>query len=1066
MSKVFEELKQFDLPAIEQRIRAWWEAEDIFGRTLAARAGSETFTFYEGPPTANGRPGIHHVLARTIKDTFCRYKTLKGYNVNRKAGWDTHGLPVEIEVEKELGLKSREDIEAYGIAEYNAACRASVQRYTEDWNELTRRIGYWVDLDDPYVTYKSAYIESCWWLIRQMADKGLLYKGYKIQWFSPGTGTVLSSHEVSLGYKEVDDPSVYVRFREKGADNTALLAWTTTPWTLPSNAGLAVGPDIDYVRVRHQDPDQGEEFLWLAEARLSVLKGETEVLERCKGSALVGRTYEPLFRLPLKGLDTSRAWRVVTADYVSTEDGTGIVHQAPAFGAEDYEVGQREGLPLINPVGRDGCFLEGTPLVGGMWFKDADKKICRDLRARGLLLRQEQYRHNYPHDWRKGTPLMSYPVESWFVRTTALRDRLVELNKTINWHPPAIRDGRFGNWLENNVDWALSRRRYWGTPLPIWESDAPDSGHYEVIGSIAELREKCGKRLPDDADIDLHRPFVDDLTWPAPDGGTMRRVKDVIDVWFDSGAMPFAQWHYPFENADIFEQAFPADFICEGLDQTRGWFYTLHAIGTLVMDSVAFRNVVVNGLILDEQGEKMSKSKGNTVDPFATVANFGADVVRWYMMANSPPWDSMKYSERGLRETRSKFFDTLFNSYKFFASYANIDGFTNAVPRVPVGERTELDRWIISRVNTTAAEVDKAFHDYDATRAARTVERLVDELSNWYIRRSRQRFWSGKKSAGGELAVSDHDKLCAYQTTMECLDAIARMMSPVAPFFSEWLYRALNAGDATVPESVHMSRFPAVEASDIDTALEHRMALARTIVTQALLLRNQSRIKVRQPLSRIMVVTGPRVAEDAVERVRELILDELNVLDIEYIDDSAGIVSRTAKANFKQLGPRLGKRMGAVGNAVKALDGDAIGRYLAEGTLTIEVDGEPVTLAEGDLEVISESVGEWLVAQHEGVTVALDTALSDELIEQGLAREVINRIQTSRKAMDLNLTDRIHVEFKASDALAAAMEKFRERIMAETLAAALVARAEPGGDFSQSFEIDEHSLTLAITLAP
>jgi len=1066
MTKFFTELKQLDLPALEREVRAWWEREDIFGRTVAARSGRPTFTFYEGPPTANGRPGIHHVLARAIKDIFCRYKTLKGFQVNRKAGWDTHGLPVEIEVEKELGLESREQIEAFGIAEYNAACRRSVQRYTEDWNELTRRMGYWVDLEHPYVTYETTYIETCWWLIKQIAEKGLLYKGHKIQWYSPGSGTVLSSHEVSLGYEEVDDPSVYVRFPVQGAPGSFLLAWTTTPWTLISNCALAVGPDVDYVRVRHAGEDGTEEQLWLAEARLAVLGAEVEVLERCKGSELVGWTYEPLFRLPRGGLDTSGAWRVVAADYVSTEDGTGIVHQAPAFGAEDYEVAQREGLPMFNPVGPDGRFLEDTPLVAGMWFKDADKAICRDLRGRGLLLRQDTYRHNYPHDWRKGTPLMSYPVASWFARTTAVRDRLVALNETINWQPPSIRDGRFGNWLENNVDWALSRRRYWGTPLPIWVSDKEGSEHYEVIGSIAELREKCEQPLPPDAELDLHRPCVDGLTWPAPDGGTMRRVADVIDVWFDSGAMPFAQWHYPFENQAAFESAFPADFICEGIDQTRGWFYTLHAIATLVMDSVAFRNVVVNGLILDAKGEKMSKSKGNSVDPFETVTTSGADVVRWYMISNSPPWDSMKYSDRGLKETRSKFFDTLFNSYKFFAAYANIDGFTAAEPAVPVAERTELDRWIVSRLNTTVAEADAAYEAYDATRAARAVERLVDELSNWYIRRSRPRFWTGKKSSG-RLDVSDHDKLCAYQTTLECLYAIAKLMSPVAPFFSEWLYRALNETAAREEAiSVHMADFPAFEAAAVDEALEHRMQLARTIVTQALLLRNQSRIKVRQPLARLLVVTGGRVTREAIERVRELILDELNVLAIDYIEDSAELVTRSAKPNFKQLGPRLGKRMGAVAAAVKQLGGAELGRYLAEGELTIEVDGEPVTLGEGDLEVYSEAVGDWLVAQHEGVTVALDTQLTEELVERGLAREVINRIQTSRKSMDLNLTDRIRMQYAAADEpLASAIARHHELIASETLAQSLEPAADPAGDYVQTFAIDDHNLTLAITRA-
>ncbi|MGE0387184.1 MAG: isoleucine--tRNA ligase [Gammaproteobacteria bacterium] len=1065
MTARFKERKALDLPALEQEILDYWERGDVFRRSMQARAGRPEFTFYEGPPTANGRPGIHHVIARTIKDTFCRYKTLKGFHVERKAGWDTHGLPVEIEVEKELGLGSREEIEAFGIARYNAACRASVDRYTGDWNALTRRIGYWVDLEHPYVTCHTGYIESIWWLLKRIHDQGLLYRGHKIQWYSPGSGTVLSSHEVSLGYKEVDDPSVYVRFAARDAQDTYFLAWTTTPWTLLSNAALAVGPDIEYVEVLHDAGAPARERLILARARLEVLKGEVEVVRAWKGRELVGRAYEPLYALPEAGHDLTRAWRVVAADYVSTEDGTGIVHTAPAFGAEDYETGRREQLPLLNPVAPDGRFLPGTPLVEGLWFKEADKKICRDLRERGLLFRQEQYRHNYPHDWRKGTPLMSYPVRSWFIRTTAIRDRLVELNRTIHWQPPALRDGRFGNWLEGNVDWALSRRRYWGTPLPVWMSDAPGSEYFEVIGSIAELRAKSAQPLPADGDIDLHRPYVDEITWPAPDGGTMRRVPDVIDVWFDSGAMPFAQWHYPFENKERFERHFPADFICEGLDQTRGWFYTLHAIAALVMDGVAFRNVVVNGLVLDERGEKMSKTRGNTVDPFKAVDANGADVVRWYMMANAPPWENLKYSARGLRETAAAFFETLYNCYRFFASYANIDGFSNAGERVPVAARSELDRWIVSRLNSTIREADAAYEAYDATRAARAIERLVDELSNWYIRRSRPRFWTGKK-AGLDLAVSDHDKLCAYQTTLEVLAGVARLMSPIAPFFSEWMYRALNEVARLDPaESVHMTDFPGATQQDVDAELERRMELARTIVTQALLLRNESRIKVRQPLSRIMLVAGGRVDRDTVERVRGPILEELNVEDIEYIDDSSSIVKRSAKPNFPQLGPRLGKRMGAAGQVIKALDGEAIARYLREGRIEILVAGEAIELGAGDIDIASQAIGDWLVASADGVTVALDTRLTDALVERGYAREAVNRIQSMRKAADLNLTDRIRVQYQAGGRLAGAIAAHAEWIRGEVLAVALEPAQSPVGAHAQSFDVDGEQLAIAFSVA-
>lgn len=1055
-SQGFPEIKSLSQPALEREVLAWWDEAQIFERCVAEREHAPGFSFYEGPPTANGRPGIHHVLSRTIKDLFCRYKTLKGYRVYRKAGWDTHGLPVEIEVEKALGLDGRAQIEAYGIAEFNRACRDSVNRYKADWDELTKRIGYWVDLDDPYVTYHTSYIESIWWLVKRIHERGLLYKGHKIQWYSPGSGTVLSSHEVSLGYKEVTDPSVYVRFRLADEPGTSLLAWTTTPWTLLSNVALAVGPDIRYAKVK-----LGEETLILAEARLEALKQPHEVLATMSGRELVGRRYERLFTLadvPTEG----QPWRVVAADYVSTDDGTGIVHIAPAFGAEDYEVGRQEGLPLVNPMGPDGRFLPGTPLVEGLWFKDANRVVNRDLQTRGLLFRQDSYLHNYPHDWRKGTPLMSYPVDSWFIRTTAVRDRLVELNRTINWHPAAIRDGRFGNWLENNVDWALSRKRYWGTPLPIWVSDKPGSTYFEVIGSIAELREKCGSDLPATDVLDLHRPFVDTLSWPAPDGGTMRRVPDVLDVWFDSGAMPFAQWHYPFENKEIFERSFPADFICEGLDQTRGWFYTLHAIATLVMDGVSFRNCVVNGLILDEKGEKMSKSKGNTVDPFAVVAEHGADVVRWYMMSNSPPWDNMKFAPRGLLETRNKLFSTLENVYKFFSSYANIDGFDQREAVVPGAQRTELDQWILSRLNSTVRAVDEAYDGYDATRAARAVETFVEELSNWYIRRSRSRFWASRK--GG---ATEHDKRCAYQTTYECLVAVAKLMSPIAPFFGEWLYRALNdtSGREAAP-SVHMSAFPVVDESLVDAALEARMGLARTVVSLTLLLRNRAAINVRQPLSRILLVAGPGgVDAEALSAVRDIILDEVNVRELEMVEDAGGLVKRSAKANFKRLGAKLGKQMKVAAAAIAALDNEQIASFVAAGTTTLVVDGAPLEIELADVDIQSEEIGNWLVAQEGAVTVALDVELTDELRQQGLAREAVRCIQTMRKTLDLALTARIDVQFAAAAPVAEAILAQRDYVAGEVLATSIAVTEAPAGSLCESFEIGDGQIQFGVRVS-
>lgn len=1050
----YREFKRFDHPLFEEEILRWWEENDIFNKSVEQRQGAPEFSFYEGPPTANGRPGIHHVMARTIKDTFCRYKTMKGFRVERKGGWDTHGLPVEIEVEKRLGLEGRHQVEEYGIERYNKACRDSVLEYKSLWDDLTVRMGYWVRLDNPYITFKNEYIETLWWLLKKIYEKGLLYKGYKIQWYSPGSNTVLSSHEVSLGYKEVADPSVYVRFKMVDED-AYFLAWTTTPWTLISNAALAVGPKIQYVKIRHQDEKQGEEYLILAKDRLEVIREPYEVIETFDGSALAGKRYEALFPYFFDEVAQGDAWRVVEADFVSTEDGTGIVHIAPAFGADDYDVGQREGLPLLNPITPEGRFTEKAPLVAGDWFKDADKKIVRDLRDRGLLYRQETYLHNYPHDWRKGTPLMSYPVESWFIRTTAVKDRLIALNKTIRWQPESIGTGRFGEWLENNIDWALSRRRYWGTPLPIWVSDKPGSEYMEVIGSIAELREKCGDQVPPDDQLDLHRPFVDQFTWPAPDGGTMRRVPDLIDVWFDSGAMPFAQWHYPFENVDKFERTFPADFIAEGVDQTRGWFYTLHAIATLVMDSVAYKNVVVNGLVLDENGEKMSKSKGNAVDPFDVIGRYGADVVRWYMMSNTPPWENIKFSERGIVETLRKFFNTLENVYSFFATYANIDGFVYSEERIPVNRRLELDRWIMSRLNSTIRLVDESLDDYNPTRAARTIEQFVDDLSNWYIRRSRRRFWKeGDKR---------DDKLAAYQTVYECLIAIARMMSPIAPFFGEWLYRSLNeVTGKEEAQSVHLALFPQVEEEAIDLDLEHRMGLARTISSTVLALRNESGINVRQPLPRILVVTDIGVEKESIESVRDIVLDEVNVKAIEYVSGSSDVVKRTIRPNFKRLGKRLGKLMKPVNEALRGLGEAEVDRFVSAGRYSLQVDGETVELDLEDVEVFSEGIAGWLVGQEDGVTTALDTTLTPELIAEGMARETINRVQNMRKSAGFEVTDRIGILFNGTDRIRSAVLEHAQWIRNETLALELDESEQPTGSLVETFEIGDDRLTIGV----
>ena len=1059
----FPESRDVSANHLEKDILSFWQEGEIFEKSISERDGAPSFTFYEGPPTANGKPGIHHVMARTIKDIFCRYKTMQGFRVDRKAGWDTHGLPVEIEVEKELGLEGRHQVEEYGIAKYNAACRESVLRYKGLWDDLTTRMGYWVDLNDPYITFKSSYIESVWWLLKEMHRKGYLYQGFKIQWYSPGSGTVLSSHEVSLGYKEVQDPSIYTRFRSVERDDLYYLAWTTTPWTTVSNAAIAVGKKIDYVRIRLTTEDIGEHEMVLAKARLSVIKEEYEVLDEFKGEALLGKRYQPLYDFFVGEDGTENAWQIVAADYVSTEDGTGLVHTAPAFGAEDYETGLKEGIPMLNAVQPDGHFREGFGFVSGMWFKDADKVVARDLRERGLMYRHETYLHNYPHDWRKGTPLMSYPVESWFIRTTAIKERLMELNDTINWQPKGIGTGRFGDWLKNNVDWALSRRRYWGTPLPIWQSDAPDSEYIEVIGSIAELREKCPGKLPEnDEDVDLHRPFVDELTWPAPDGGTMRRVEDLIDVWFDSGAMPFAQWHYPFENKEVFERNFPGDFIAEGVDQTRGWFYTLHAIAALVMDDVAYRNVVVNGLVLDEKGEKMSKSKGNAVDPFALIEEHGVDVIRWYMMSNTPPWENLKFSERGIVETQRKFFNTLSNVYSFFATYANVDGFDGSAAPVIV-DRAEMDRWILSRLHSTTAIVSSALDEYNPTKAARAVEQFVDELSNWYIRRNRRRFWSAK---GGDVDASN--KSAAYHTVAECLLAVSRLMAPISPFYAEWLFGAINGVmKAHTEASVHLTTFPSVEETRgaFDEALEHRMYLARSISSIVLGLRNTASLNVRQPLPRIMVVTGAGVEEDVIEGVADIIRDETNVKKIEYVLGSSSVVSRQAKPNFKALGKRLGKMMKAANAAIRDLSDEQIDTYIGEGEITVVLDGETVVLSGDDIEVVSEGIEGWLVGQEERITVALDTELTDALRKEGMAREIINRIQNMRKEAGYEVTDRILISWKSDGVLSETIGEHGSWIRNETLCLELISEDDPQGDVTSEFDINSELLTISIRLA-
>lgn len=1039
-------LDTFDLPAVEEQILAQWEAEDAFAQSLAARAGAPPFVFYEGPPTANGRPGIHHVMARTVKDLFCRYKTMRGFHVDRRAGWDTHGLPVEIEVEKELGLKGREEIEAYGIAKYNAACRASVLRYKDLWDRLTARMGYWVDLENPYVTFHNDYIESVWHLLQTIHTRGLLSRGQRVQWYSPASGTVLSSHEVSLGYREMQDPGIVVRARLVQDERTSLLAWTTTPWTVPGNAAMAVGEHIRYVRVRQTRADDGtEEFLILAAARAPhVLKGDYEIVDEFAGRDLVGQHYMPLWEHTGERTGPGHAWRVVAADYVTTDDGTGIVHTAPAFGADDFATGERESLPLLNAVGPDGTFEAEMPLIGGMGFKEADRTIIRHLAEQGLIYREDSYVHNYPHDWRRGTPLMQYPVEGWFIKTTAVKDRMAELNRQVNWQPEGVGTGRFGQWLENNVDWAVSRRRFWGTPLPIWVSDR-DPEQVEVIGSVAELLAKVGGAWPEDAlnpetgEIDLHRPYVDALTWPDGAGGTMRRVPDLVDVWFDSGAMPYAQWHYPFENAERFAESVPADLIAEGVDQTRGWFYTLHAIATLVDDRLAYKNVVVNGLVLDADGRKMSKSLGNAVDPFEAIERHGVDAVRWTMMSAAAPWDDLRYSDVAVDETRRKLFATVANTYRFFAQYATLDGYRyDAARAVPDAARTELDRWILSQLQATVAEATDALEAYHPTRAARAVEAFVESLSNWYLRRSRRRFWT-KDAMGAAPTAAGSSKQAAYDTLAECLAAVAQLMAPIAPFTADWLWRALGH-DA----SVHLATWPAPDAARADEALDARMAVARAVVTATLALRNDAGIGVRQPLPAVAVVAGPGgVDEAALRTVAPVILDEVNVKRLDVLTGADTGLTVEAKASFKALGRRLGPRMKAAADAIRALPADRIAEYEATGRLVLEIDGETVAFEPGDIGIVRTGAAgravrtEAVAGGHGTAVVMLDTALDADLIAEGVAREVVNRVQNLRKEAGLHVADRIHLTVAGPDEVRAAVEAHRATVMGETLAVAL-----------------------------
>ena len=1047
MSKKFQEIKQINHPKLELEILNFWKDNNVFAQSIKTREDGIPFTFYEGPPTANGKPGIHHVMARTVKDLFCRYRTLKGFRVERKAGWDTHGLPVEIEVEKQLGLEGRAQVEAYGVAKYNALCRESVLKYKDLWDQLTERMGYWVDLTTPYVTFENKYIESCWWALSELYKKGYLYQGYKIQWYSPGSGTVLSSHEVSLGYKEVQDPSVFIKFKSVEGDQTYFAAWTTTPWTLVSNMALTINPSIDYVYAHVKS--SGDILIIAKGLAEKVIGDEYEVIREVKGSALLGKRYEPLFGFAKQELGDV-AWKVIGGDFVTLEDGTGIVHTAPAFGADDFTACQNAGIPMFNPIDREGKFTASAGEFSGYWFKEADKHIIRNLKERGLLLKQLTYLHNYPHDWRKGTPLMSYPVESWFIRTTAVKDRMIELNKTINWKPESTGSGRFGTWLENNVDWAISRQRYWGTPIPIWVNDS-NPEDLVIVGSVKELSELSG--LGDLSSLDLHRPFIDEITWKAKDGGTYKRIPDLLDVWFDSGAMPFAQHHYPAHGKAEFKEQFPADFIAEGVDQTRGWFYTLHALGTMLFDKPAYLNVVSNGLVLDAKGEKMSKTKGNTVDPFEIINKYGSDITRWYMMSNASPWENLKFNKDGIEETQRKLFNTITNTYSFFALYANIDEFEYDEDSLPISDRPEIDRWIISRLYTTVKKTDNFFEQYEPTKAVREIEKFTEELSNWYIRRNRRRFWKDGNS---------DDKIAAYNTLFECLLNLSKLIAPVAPFMAEWLYQNLNSQSN---ESVHISFFPTVEETAIDKELEYKMERARLISTIVLRLRNQLSINVRQPLAKIILPISDKKEIAIIESIKAIILEEVNVKEIEYVSDDSGIVEKSAKPDFKKLGKRLGGKMKAASLLIKDLDTKVISDFEKNGKFDLLIDSETISIDSSEIEIVRTGLHGWSVESENGLTVALDTKISDALKNEGIAREFVNRVQNMRKEADFDVTDRIAIYCKTIETIQKAIKSMENYICDETLSLELHFEESADADYTKTWDIDSEEVIIGIKRA-
>ena len=1086
MSK-FPEHKNLNLAEVNKSVLEDWENDKTFAKSLSTREGKPEFIFYEGPPSANGLPGIHHVISRTIKDIFCRYKTNKGFKVERQAGWDTHGLPVELAVEKKLGITKEAIGKTITIKKYNQTCREEVMRYTDIWEDVTKKMGYWVDMPNAYITYKNQYIESLWWALKTMYKKDLLYKGYTIQPYSPAAGTGLSTHELNMPgcYRDVKDTTAVVQFEVKrnekseklfeGVDTKlSFLAWTTTPWTLLSNTALAVGKKIEYIKVKTVNPyTANPTTVILAKKLMAKYFNEAkrpefadykkggkflpyEVLGEYTGAELEGMDYHQL--LPYQQPTDGDAFRVLVGDFVSTEDGTGIVHLAPSFGADDFRVCKQNGIGSLTLVDRRGLVVDGVGEFSGRAVKNGfdkeldEKSVTLDvdisvkLKLEDKAFKIEKYEHSYPHCWRTDKPVLYYPLDSWFIKTTSVKDRMMDLNNTINWKPKATGEGRFGKWLENLVDWNLSRSRYWGTPLPIWRTE--DGSEEICIGSVEELQSEAQKAVEagfmdtnplaefvvgDFSDenynkVDLHRPFVDDILLVSPTGKKMTRELDLIDVWFDSGAVPFAQLHYPFENKERFENgAFPADFIAEGVDQTRGWFFTLHALGTILFDKVAFKNIISTGLLLDKKGVKMSKRLGNVVDPFEVIDKYGSDPMRWYMMTNAAPWENLKFDLDGLEEVRRKFFGTLHNTYSFFSLYANVDSWNFSEEEIPVNERPEIDRWVISLLNTLVKEVENAFDSYEPTRAGRAIQNFVGEnLSNWYVRLNRKRFW------GGEM---NKDKQSAYQTLYTCLLTVAKLSAPIAPFYTDVLFKNLNKTTAKeLDQSVHLSNFPAIAEEYIDAALEERMAIAQKISSMTLSLRRKESLKVRQPLQKIMIPVLDAALEPKIELVKDIILSEINVKEIEYLKETTGVLVKQIKPNFKTLGPKYGKSMKAIVAEVNKFGQEEIAKFENDGKFTILANGETIELSLEDAEITSQDIPGWTVASEGAITVALDVTLTEELKQEGIAREFVNRIQNLRKDSGFEVTDKINLKIQKHDAINAAVESFKDYIASQTLA--------------------------------